>query len=259
VAFACDAYDDWIADLDEQVGRLIDGLERRGIHERSWLIVTSDHGESFGVPHHDFGHGTSLDQPQLHVPLVIVPPAAGRPGRRGPVRRVVPETVSLRDLPATVVDLLDLEAGAPLLGTSLAGLWDRPDSGGAADPAASRTSPAPSEVVPTKTPAPPSESLLQERSGWGSLAEGDSVHVRASYRGQAHEELFDLHADPRDLLNLANEAAQQLLLERMRPTLDGSVDRRAAHPPTISAMRPRDAVIRTRPDRLTAERAEDRS
>ena len=84
VAFARDAYDDCIADLDEQLGRLIDELERRGILERTWLIVTSDHGESFGVPHNDFGHGTSLYQPQLHVPLVIVPPAVGRTWRWEP-------------------------------------------------------------------------------------------------------------------------------------------------------------------------------
>ena len=48
VAFASDAYDDCIADLDEQVGKLIDTLDRRGILEQTWLIVVSDHGESFG-------------------------------------------------------------------------------------------------------------------------------------------------------------------------------------------------------------------
>src|SRR5262249_47906330 len=35
IAFARDSYDDCIADLDEQVGRLIDQLERRGILERT--------------------------------------------------------------------------------------------------------------------------------------------------------------------------------------------------------------------------------
>ena len=120
VALASDAYDDCIADLDEQLGCLIDELERRGILDRTWLIVTSDHGESFGEPPNDFGHGTSLHQPQLHVPLVIVPPTGGGLASASPPPRVVPETVSLRDLPATVVDLLDLEADAPFLGASLA-------------------------------------------------------------------------------------------------------------------------------------------
>ncbi len=234
VALARDAYDDCIADLDEQLGRLIDGLERRGILERTWLIVTSDHGESFGVPHNDFGHGTSLYQPQLHVPLIIVPPAGGGRGCASPAPRVVPETVSLRDLPATVVDLLDLEAGAPFLGASLARLWDCPDPGGTADPAASGPSPALSEVVPTNTLSPAWESLLQERSVWASLAEGDLVYIRAYYRGNAYEELFDLHADPSELLNLAADSAQEPLLKRMRAMLD----RLTNGPLTVQRFRP---------------------
>ena len=111
-------YDDCTADLDEQLGRLVDELDRRGVLERTWLIVTSDHGESFGEQGGVFGHGTSLYQPQLHVPLVIVPPAGSRP-----FRPVVPETVSLRDLPATVVDVLGLGARAiprSIVGAALA-------------------------------------------------------------------------------------------------------------------------------------------
>ena len=76
-AFVRDSYDDCIADLDEQLGRLIDELERRDVLDQTWLIITSDHGESFGEHPGVFGHGTSLYQTQLHVPLVIVPPAHG--------------------------------------------------------------------------------------------------------------------------------------------------------------------------------------
>ena len=64
------AYDDCVADLDEQVGRLIDELERRGVLEQTWVIVTSDHGESFGETPDMFCHGTSLYQTELHVPLL---------------------------------------------------------------------------------------------------------------------------------------------------------------------------------------------
>ena len=82
------------------------------------MIITSDHGESFGERNGVFGHGTSLHQTQVRVPLLILPPSGTR--RR---RRVVSETVSLRDLPATVVDLLDLQAGAPFPGRSLVRFW----------------------------------------------------------------------------------------------------------------------------------------
>ena len=57
IAFAIDAYDECIADLDEQLGVLFDELNRHGILERTWLMVTSDHGESFGEHTGIFRHG----------------------------------------------------------------------------------------------------------------------------------------------------------------------------------------------------------
>ena len=60
VAFANDAYDDCIADLDEQIGKLVDELEPRGVLGRTWLIIASDHGESFGEHAGIFCHGKSL-------------------------------------------------------------------------------------------------------------------------------------------------------------------------------------------------------
>ena len=92
--------------------------EQRGVLERTWLIITSDHGESFGEHAGVFCHGTSLYQTELHVPLLIIPPGAARP------KQVVKETVSLRDLAATIVDVLGLEAGSPFPGSSLARFWD---------------------------------------------------------------------------------------------------------------------------------------
>ena len=71
IAFATDAYDDCIADLDEQLGKLVDELDRRGILEKTWLIIASDHGESFGEHPGIFIHGGSLYDTELHVPLLI--------------------------------------------------------------------------------------------------------------------------------------------------------------------------------------------
>ena len=79
---ARDAYDDCVADLDEQLGRLIDELDRRAVLDRTWVILAADHGESFGEHAGVFCHGTSLYQTELHVPLVIIPPG-GRARRNG--------------------------------------------------------------------------------------------------------------------------------------------------------------------------------
>ena len=102
ISLAIDAYDDCVADLDEQLGMLLDELLRRGVLDRTWLFITADHGESFGEHAGIFSHGTSLYQTELHVPLLIVPPG----GRA--TKRVVKETVSLRDLAATIVEVVGL-------------------------------------------------------------------------------------------------------------------------------------------------------
>jgi arylsulfatase A-like enzyme len=212
IAFVRDAYDECVANLDEQLGRLLGELVRLGVLERTWLIITSDHGESFGEQPGFFGHGTSLYQPQLHVPLVIVPPS----GSPRPLRPVVPETVSLRDLPATVVDLLGLKAGTPFPGGSLAPLWARHSarSGDESD----GPSPALSEVVPIDPVDPESAELLERRRAWASLAEGDWIYIRRE--GGVPEELFDLSTDGRERHNRAADPAVQPVIEQMRRKLD---------------------------------------
>ena len=110
---ARDCYHDCIAYLDEQLGRLLHELQNEGLLENTDVIITSDHGEEFGE-HSFFGHAYNTNLDAIGVPLVIVSP-------RAPTGRVVYDPVSLRDLPATVVDLLDIADGSPFPGRSLTG------------------------------------------------------------------------------------------------------------------------------------------
>ncbi len=206
---AVDAYDDCIADLDEQVGKLLDKLRRQGVLDRTWLIIASDHGESFGEHTGVFCHGTSLYQTELHVPLLIVPPGGGV------TRHVVKETVTLRDLAATIVDVLDLEAGSPFPGSSLARYWD-----------GKRTTPPPthvssdlalSEVVPGFATNVDAYGLPRKSWPLGALNDGDWSYIRRE--GNVHEELFRVGRDAWEQRNLARDPAAQPVLERMRQAL----------------------------------------
>src|SRR5262249_26144673 len=94
---ASDAYDDCLAYLDEQLGRLFDEPDRRGLLGNTLVIVTADHGEHFGE-HRLYCHASSLYDPEIHVPLLALLPGGAHAGRS------VAEPVSLRDLPATVAD-----------------------------------------------------------------------------------------------------------------------------------------------------------
>lgn len=71
------AYDDGLRRLDARIGELLEGLDRQGVLSNTVVVVTSDHGESFGPQngdHDPLGHGTSLYTEQLRVPLAIWSP-----------------------------------------------------------------------------------------------------------------------------------------------------------------------------------------
>ena len=182
-----DCYDDCIAFLDEQLGRLLDALKVQGLLENTEVIITSDHGESFG-DHGSFGHSYTVNLDEVGVPLVILSPGA-------PKGREVDSPVSLRDLPATVVDLLGLSAGSPFPGRSLAAYWGS----------------APGRVPPEITTPALSEqadaTALQPHSSQGPVTGGFQMSLVASGMhyirdGRGGEQLYDLRTDPYEQNNL---------------------------------------------------------
>ena len=200
-----DAYDDCIAYLDEQLGKLFDELEGRGLLENTMVIVTSDHGEHLGE-RQLFGHGRSLYRPLVDVPLVIVPPS-GRPSSPD-----VRAPVSLRDLPATVADLAGLGEASPFPGRSLARHWE---ASTARSPASE--DPPLSEVdISAKVP----DNLSHAPAGRGpmkSLVAEEKVYIR---NGDGLEELYDLDNDPSESHNLATSPDADPTLRRFRATLE---------------------------------------
>ncbi len=66
-------YDEYIANIDDEFAKLIDSLDMSGVLDRSYVVVTSDHGQSHerGVE----GHVTKLlYEPLTHIPLMIAAP-----------------------------------------------------------------------------------------------------------------------------------------------------------------------------------------
>jgi hypothetical protein len=128
----------------------------------------------------------------------------------------VRETASLRDLPATIVDLAGLESGAPFPGRSLARLWRDPVPGaplGVGDPEGAiseLTAPNPSNPSHGRSPA--------TRGPLVSLAEGDYVYIRNEKDGR--EQLFHERDDPEEFHNRARDEVMQPILERLRRHLD---------------------------------------
>ena len=99
--------------VDSAFGTVLGALEAAGTLEDTWIVFTSDHGEEFGE-YGRTGHGASLVDESLHVPLLIRPPA--RAAQRG-VR--ISDPVQLVDVAPTLLEAAGLEPPDGLDGRSL--------------------------------------------------------------------------------------------------------------------------------------------
>jgi len=104
-------YDGAIAYMDSSLERVCDVLQRRGLFEKTLIVITSDHGEALGESNLLF-HGTSLYNHQIHVPLIIkFPYSTG--GRRTDV------LASGVDIFPTILDVAGLPIPPTVEGESL--------------------------------------------------------------------------------------------------------------------------------------------
>jgi arylsulfatase A-like enzyme len=192
-----EAYEDCIGYLDRQLARLFESLGARGLLENTLVVLTSDHGEEFNE-HGILGHGQNLYSQVLHVPLIVV-------GPRVPAGRIVSDPVSLRDLPATLVDVLGLADRSPFPGRSLARRW--------ADAA-----PADAEGEPVMSEIDDDDGRFREGPPSRAIVDRDRVYIRS---GEGREELYDLVGDPAETRDLRDDPGERPALDRLRRLADG--------------------------------------
>ncbi len=197
---ALDAYEGCIAWLDQQLDLLLEELDRRGQLDNTLVIVLSDHGEEFGE-HGVYTHGTSLYEQQTRVPLLMAL------NGRVPANRRVAQTVSLSEIPATVLGLLGIgPSGLP--GQSLTRYWDAEGS-----PESVAASPVLSELTPFSRLDLPQVSPAAKgpiRAVWSDKTK--YIHRDC----EPIEELYDLAADPLERNNLAPATQCGAILHRLQ-------------------------------------------
>jgi arylsulfatase A-like enzyme len=111
-----DLYDGGVAFADRVFGGMLESLKKDGILDTSVLVILSDHGEDLW-DHDEIrspGHGHSLYQELLLVPLIIRAPGLVHPQAR------IRTPVSLLDVLPTLRELAGLPPSAPEQGRSLA-------------------------------------------------------------------------------------------------------------------------------------------
>jgi arylsulfatase A-like enzyme len=166
-------YDGGIAYMDASIGIFLDQLKRRGLYDNTLLIITSDHGETFGE-RSMIGHGLSVYQDQVHVPLIVKFP-------HSTTKEVIGDPVSLVDLMPTILDLLGYEVPKNIQGHSLLAR-------------------APHDAVSESFPHPFASrwnpKYLQAAQ---AIFSGSMKFVQSS---TGSKELYDLSQDPNELHNL---------------------------------------------------------
>ena len=168
-------YEGEVAYLDEHLGVLFDDLKRRGLYDRTLVVLTADHGEEFRE-HGGWWHGTTLYDEQIHVPLIVKPAGAHA------IAQVRDELATSLDIAPTIVEAAHLKPPAVMQGHAL------PLDAG---------------------PAPARESTFAEEDLEGNVLQ--AVRTRAwklvtanpgNPRGLAPEELYDLPRDPGEHQNV---------------------------------------------------------
>jgi len=161
---------------DRQIGRLLERMGERGLLDDTLIVFLSDHGEGLG-DHRHIGHISQLYDSLLRVPLIMSQPGRLPEGLR------VGQPVSLVDVLPTIAELLDLPGPEAGSGVSLLPLI-----------AGERVAPRPVFAV-TSRPEAYSDKTAVVARGY--------KYIHSLTDDRDWEELYDLQADPDELVDLA--------------------------------------------------------
>ena len=206
---ALQAYYASTAFMDAQVGRVLDGLEKLKLADKTIVVFISDHGYHLGE--HGLWQKMSIFENSARVPMIVYDPRSKGNGK------ACARTVELLDLHATLADLAGLpvpdgaDAKIPKLdGVSLKPLLD--------DPGAKWDRPALTQVT-RGTPI-----TTGEPTGKNPWFQGYSVRTER-YRytewdgGKKGAQLFDYDTDPGELKNLATDEKHADVVKQMKALL----------------------------------------
>jgi arylsulfatase A-like enzyme len=116
-------YDGEISYHDFHLARIYNALKEKGLLENTLIVVTADHGEEF-FDHGKVGHGHSMYNELLHVPLIIRLPGASPVQAKSEYKK----DVQLVDILPTIFELSSLEIPDDLEGESLVSILKGKDN-----------------------------------------------------------------------------------------------------------------------------------
>lgn len=187
-----------VTEIDAQVGRIIARLRERGLYDQTLILFSADHGDSLGIHRGLTDKALFMYEETNRIPLILKPPAGGPGGRAGEREH---RFVGTCDLYSTLLDYAGLpRAEAELDGRSLRPLVE-----------------ADSAVVWR-------DAIVTECSGLDHLLTTQRAlryqHYKYVFNAGDRDELYDLAADPHEMVNLVDDPARADLRLELRRRLD---------------------------------------
>ncbi len=204
-------YDSEVRQSDFYFGKFLDLLKEKNLYDNSLIILTADHGEAL-FEHGTFGHGQSLYQTELRVPLIIHFPGSQYAGKRitGNTRHI--------DLFPTILDLISAKIPPGVQGSSLLPILSGVEKE--------------NRLVFGE--------LLLDRANRKCLILDHYKVLESSTRGNLNRfEMYDITADPMEKTDLSDQLP--VLSGYMRTTLHQWAAAQAKRKATLQ--KPRDAVL----------------
>jgi arylsulfatase A-like enzyme len=172
--------------IDDQVGRMLDALEASGQRENTIVIFTSDHGEMLG-DHGLMWKGCRFYEALVHVPLIFSWPRHLEAGLRSNA------LVELTDIVPTLLDALSLPIAGHVQGKSLLPIL---------------TGQAPPHTHRAFVLSEYHDALGRPHASHANMLFDGRLKL-VVYHGHNVGELYDLHRDPHEFVNLWDDPGTQ--------------------------------------------------
>jgi arylsulfatase len=183
-----------ISHVDEQVGRILESLEKRGWLDETLIVFTSDHGDMTGD--HNLWRKSYAYEPSAHIPMMMRWPTGLVSAQRG---QTLAQPVELRDILPTLLEAASAPLNRQIDGRSLLSL-------------VRNAGPGWREFIDLEH-----NICYSPENHWNALTDGRSKYIFHARDGE--EQLFDLQRDPYELQDLAGDPHQEANLRSWRQRL----------------------------------------
>ena len=178
--------------IDEQIGRILETLEKRGLLEQTLIVYTSDHGDMTGDQ--NLWRKSYAYEPSARIPMLMRWPTGLIAAERG---QVFTNPVEIRDLLPTFLDA--------------AGAADRKTDGSSLLKLVKTKGAGWREFIDLEH-----DICYSPENNWNALTDGKTKYIFHARDGE--EQMFDLANDRHELNDLASQTvnAGQLRMWRNR-------------------------------------------